>query len=211
MTLISFHRRHCSISGYNLLLLVVILSAATRSIAMIADYDASDYEVTFIPWGARCKIPAGGELLLPHDGCDGTKGIICQKYSQGNYCGCPIESPFLSYDKRSGECRRKPGELCKYVNTTAHPDIYDKLPRIVKCHQAAECVKRLVTSSEALAKPTTKEESKCVCRWGYLVSRDGLSCDSVNKSASLFSSGQERNVIVLSNLLGLIFLLRWWQ
>lgn len=204
--------------------------------AVIEDYDTEfKIKLSFISWGERCKIPTQDEFLLPQDGCDGTKGIICQKYSQGTYCGCPIESKFLSYDKRSGECRRKvgllinnllimtlsnlsltltflqPGEHCLYVNVTMHPYAYQRLPALMKCHEAAECVKRVITSEEALAKRSTREVDKCICRWGYVPSRDGLGCDSVNKSDSLFSSGGSgRRDALLLNLLGVLVLLRFW-
>jgi len=143
-----------------------------------AESDKFSLNSTFIPWGQRCRIPQRGEILVPEETCNESNGIICQQYSQGMYCGCPIEATHLSYDKESGECRRKPGELCVFVNTTnnAHPQTYSKWPANIKCHENAECVRRLVTSEGTTSKRTTKEVDKCYCRLGYITSRDGLDC-----------------------------------
>jgi len=166
--------------------------------------ESEEFYFKFIPWGGRCRIPQQGEPIAPQETCDESNGIICQKYSQGMYCGCPIEATHLSFDKATGQCRRKPGELCVHVNTTSNAHTYAKWPANIKCHENAECVRRLVTSEGTSSKRTTKEVDKCYCRLGYVTSSDGLDCKSINRSSSLYSNTSSGKVFCVWNLIVLL-------
>ncbi|ODM88376.1 hypothetical protein Ocin01_18305 [Orchesella cincta] len=140
--------------------------------------------------GEKCKIAGQNEFLKPSEECEMSKGLHCQQYQQGNLCGCVIKSS-LSWDEHAGECRRKPGQHCPYVNVTANPGAYERLSYNHKCHARADCVQVAPIPEAKLHKnknSKTEQVSLCRCKPGYKESRDGLVCHSVSKAHNIPSA-----------------------
>ncbi|CAL8108801.1 unnamed protein product [Orchesella dallaii] len=169
---------------YHASLLVLMLFSLCSS--------SSDFVQLGLKWGEKCKIAGPNEFLKASEECEMSKGLNCQHYQQGYLCGCTIKSS-LSWDEHAGECRRKPGQHCPFVNLTANPGAYERLPYNHKCHAKADCVLVQVdTIPEVKVHKSKRSKSDqfatCRCKPGYKESRDGLVCHSVSKAQNIPSA-----------------------
>jgi len=133
----------------------------------------------FLTWGEKCS---PGENLKPYEECDLSKGLLCQLYTQGTYCGCKIGSS-LTWDKESGECRRRLANECFYDEITTED--WKELPFNHKCHERAECVN--VNWTAITGRKNNDDKHVCQCQDGYVGSKDFSECVNINRTPSLAS------------------------
>ena len=143
--------------------------------------------LTFAQWGKPCKIPNPklDELIDLRLECDVGKGLVCEAYTQGVFCGCKAGGA-LTYDRSSGECRRKVAAECHITNSIQE---YDELPFNRKCHKNAECIRyngTLIGTTESSSTDKMKlSRPICLCKAGYVATRDLTSCVDPSGSSSL--------------------------
>lgn len=139
----------------------------------------------FAGWGNICKTsdPTSVEPLETKYECDAGRGLSCKTYQQGKLCGC---SAALSFDQRSGECRRKVGSPCHLMETKEE---YDSRPFNHKCHENAECViysgTLLGGKSSGIDRKEKGSSPKCLCKQGYIASPGLLECRDPNGGSAL--------------------------
>jgi len=165
-------------------------------------------ELEFVPWGKQCRIPSQGESLKPQERCSESRGMHCQQYHGGDYhCLCDQKSEETSYDNYNKECRLKVGKYCHYVNATADPDSYARLPFNLKCLERAECVPFPFLLEEGNRKKS-EDIYTCACKDGYITSSDSQ-CHHPNFATSAtvnrllfglaFLFGYVKNGLILHN------------
>ena len=173
-----------------------IIPVALLSFGILAAIVLAGNPPKFLKWGDKCKRSSN---LKPNEECDISKGLLCQRYEQGDYCGCQIDSS-LTYDRHSQECRRRVMAVCFYDSES---DITNSLTFAQKCHDWAECVKPNWTAITGRTKPD--DTMVCQCREGYEAKKDFSEC--VQKRVTGTASSATFLSIAMTIPIVLVFLL----
>jgi hypothetical protein len=157
--------------------------------------------LSFAQWGKPCKIPdpKTDELIDERFECDVAKGLICEKYTQGVYCGCRAGGS-LTFDRTSGECRRKVAAEC---HLASDPIEYERLPFNRKCHENAECTRyngTLIGTTEASTLKNKLNTPICLCKVGFVANRDLSTCVNPNGTQALVPTPSLLITLLISSL-----------
>jgi len=148
---------------------------------LISVFICTTSALSFLQWGQKCKIPSvgGGDSSSSLEAeCDAGKGLICN----GEACECTYRQRY-SYDHVSGECRRKIGRPCHFIDLKDEKGQNEltKLPFNVKCHEYAECtlLSPPTSSLSDTDNPSQEDDQKismCVCKGGLVPTRNFDQC-----------------------------------
>jgi hypothetical protein len=141
---------------------------------LIIPYSSSSSSLTFLDWGQPCTNHSPGSSEFSEE-CDAGKGLVCS----GVACDCTFPHRY-SFDQSSGECRRKVGKPCQYVNVSTEEGLttLKTLPFNLKCAELAECtlLSNSIPNTYAGGVVETDGVSMCICKTGLIPTHNFDAC-----------------------------------